>query len=378
MRFSQIIGQQRVKDQLIQSVNQGRVSHAQLLFGPPGNGKFALALAYAQYLNCEDRRENDSCGTCPSCVKVAALVHPDVHFIYPTATTKKVKKDPESKVFAESWRKYVLSCNAYVSLNEWFNFAEIDSGQGTIYVRDASEINRRLSFKAYEGAFKIVIIWLVEKLHLSAANKLLKLLEEPPENTLFILITEELEQVLSTVKSRSYQIKIPRIEQSELATAVVKQFACSEETAHNIALIANGNWLEAIRLYENAEDEKFNFHTFQQWLRLCFKVEMINLTAFCENIASIGREKQKALFIYGLRHFRNCMLHNHNLIQAIRLPADELNFAVKFSPFLHHNNILQLIQLMEDGIQQIERNVNAQVLLCDTSLQMIQLLKVKP
>jgi DNA polymerase III subunit delta' len=378
MRFSDIIGQQPVKDRLLNSVKEGRVSHAQLFWGPPGVGKLALALAYGQYLNCTSPTENDSCGTCPSCIKSARLTHPDVHFIYPTTTTKKIKKDPEAKLFAEEWREFIKSRNAYVDLNSWYDFLGVENKQGTIFARDASEIIRRLNFKAYEGKFKVMIIWMVEKLNITAANKLLKLLEEPPENTLFILIAEEPEQILSTIRSRTYQVKIPRISNDELSKAMAKYYDCRIAEISDIALMAHGNWLEAIRLYENADEEKFHFHNFQQWMRLCFKSNITELIDFCSNINSIGRERQKAFLNYGLTLFRNALLSNNGLANMVRLAGEENEFASKFAPFVHHANILEMVSLMEEGIQQIERNANAQILFMDTSLKVTKLLKVKP
>lgn len=378
MRFSEIIGQHELKCRLRQSAIDGRVSHAQLFWGPPGSGKLAIALAYAQFLNCTNRTEDDSCGTCPSCLKISRLTHPDLHFIYPTTTNKKVKKDPESKLFAEEWRQFVVGNKAYVGLDQWYDFLGVENKQGTIFARDASEIIRRLSFKAYEGVFKVMIIWMVEKIHHSAANKLLKLLEEPPDNTLFILIAEEQEQILSTVRSRSYQVKVPRIAEEELLEALAQHYDIREAELRDVAVMAHGNWLEAIRLYENAEEEKFHFHTFQQWMRLCFKANVIELIDFCANIASIGRERQKTFLNYGLLLFRNSLLHNHHLLDMIRLPGEELSFTSNFAPFVHHANLIQMVQLMEEGIQQIERNAYAQILFMDTSLKMIKLLKVKP
>jgi len=378
MKFSDIIGQKAVKDRLVQSVKDGRVSHAQLFWGPPGIGKLALALAYGQFLNCTAPTPNDSCGTCPSCIKSARLTHPDLHFIYPTTTTKKIKKDPESKLFAEEWREFILTHKAYVDLNRWYDFLGVENKQGTIFARDASEIIRRLNFKAYEGKFKVMIIWMVEKLNITAANKLLKLLEEPPENTLFILIAEEPEQILTTIKSRTYQVKIPRIDKDELTKALAAYYDCRIAEVSEISAMAHGNWLEALRLHDNAEEEKFHFHNFQQWMRLCFRKSVIELIDFCSNINGIGRERQKAFLNYGLTLFRNALLSNNGLSELVRLTGDEYAFASKFAPFVHHANILEMVSLMEEGIQQIERNANAQILFMDTSLKVVKLLQVKP
>lgn len=378
MLFADIIGQEGTKKKLIQSVTDSRVSHAQLLLGPTGSGKLALALAYAQFVNCTDRSTHDSCGSCPSCVKMARLSHPDLHFVFPSTTNKKVKKDPESNLFLEEWRSFVLQENAYVGLNQWYNFLGVENKQGTIFTRDANELIRKLNFKAYEAEYKVAIVWMAEKINVQAANKMLKVLEEPPDKTLFLLIAEEQEQMLSTVKSRTLMVKIPRISDRAISAALIQRFQCREAEARDATLMANGNWLEAVRIFENNEEEKYNFQTFQQWMRLCFKGSILELTDFSANIAGIGRERQKSLLAYGLNVFRNGLLVNSRLSEMMRLPDDEKEFNTKFAPFVHANNIRDLVGLMEEGITHIERNAHAGILFMDSSLKMIKLLKIKP
>lgn len=378
MLFADIIGQEGTKKKLIQSVTDSRVSHAQLLLGPPGSGKLALALAYAQFVNCTNRSALDSCGSCPSCVKMARLSHPDLHFVFPSTTNKKVKKDPESNLFLEEWRSFVLQENAYVGLNQWYNFLGVENKQGTIFTRDANELIRKLNFKAYEAEYKVAIVWMAEKINVQAANKMLKVLEEPPDKTLFLLIAEEQEQMLSTVKSRTLMVKIPRISDKAISAALIQRFQCREAEARDATLMSNGNWLEAVRMYENNEEEKYNFQTFQQWMRLCFKGSILELTDFSANIAGIGRERQKSLLAYGLNVFRNGLLVNSRLSEMMRLPDDEKEFNTKFAPFVHTNNIRDLVGLMEEGITHIERNAHAGILFMDSSLKMIKLLKIKP
>lgn len=378
MKFSEIIGQQATIDRLIQSAKEGRVSHTQLFFGPPGNGKLALALAYAQYLNCYNPSETDSCGHCPGCVKSAKLIHPDIHFFYPTTTTKKVKKDSESRLFAEEWRSFILNGKGYVGLNEWYEHLGVENKQGTIFARDATEIVKRLNLKAYEGKYKIVLIWMVEKMHISAANKLLKILEEPPQNTLFILISEQYEQLLATIISRTFQVKIPRIDDASLLAELAQRFDLRQADAKPFALMAHGNWIEACRLVENADEDKVHFYNTQRWLRLCFKNNIPELIDFCAEIATIGREKQKTFLAYNLQLFHNSLLNNNGLHALVRLADEEAGFVKKFAPYVHHLNLLGLAQLMEEGIRQIERNASPQILFMDTSLKISKLLSLKP
>jgi DNA polymerase III subunit delta' len=377
MLFADVIGQEALKQQLIQSVAENRVSHAQLFLGAAGSGKFALALAYAQYINCKSRSATDSCGVCPSCVKISKLTHPDLHFVFPTTTNKKVKKDAESRLFMEEWRQFVLEQQAYIGLNDWFSFIGVENKQGTIYVRDANEIIRKLGFKAYEGEYKVMIIWMAEKINLQAANKLLKLLEEPPDKTLFILVAEEQDQILATVRSRSYMVKIPRIADEAVIDALSSKYNIRRADAQSAALIAHGNWLEAQRLYENAEDEKYNFQTFQQWMRLCYRGVYGELLDFTASLSRIGREKQKSFLNYALQVFRNGLLINNQLDRLVRTAEEERDFNRKFSAFVNHQNAMPMVKLMEDGIQHIERNAHAGILFADISFKMVKLLKVK-
>ncbi len=378
MQFADVIGQKSIKKQLIQSVNENRVSHAQLFLGPEGSGKLALALAYSQYINCSNRSQNDSCGLCPSCIKMSKLSHPDLHFVFPTTTNKKIKKDAESRLFLEDWRAFVLKNDAYVGLNKWFAHIGVENKQGTIYVRDANEIIKKLNFKAYEAEYKVMIIWMAEKINQQAANKLLKLLEEPPEKTLFVLIAEEQDQILATVRSRSYMVKIPRISDVDMLDALTTKYDLHKPDAQSIALVAHGNWLEAQRLFENAEDEKYNFRTFQHWMRLCYRGAVMDLLEFTTNISRIGREKQKSFLNYALQILRHSLLISNNLDKLVRTGDDEKKFNQNFSAFVNHHNAIPMIKLMEEGIQQIERNAHAGLLFTDISFQMMKLLKTKP
>lgn len=377
MLFAEIIGQDQVVSKLIASVKESRVSHAQLFLGPGGSGKLSLALAYAQYINCSNRSETDSCGICPSCVKMQKLTHPDLHFVFPTTTTKKVKKEAESDLFMEEWRSFVLANKGYTDAQAWYDHLGVENKQGLINVRDASTIMRKLSFKAYEAEYKVAIIWMAEKLNIQAANKMLKLLEEPPEKTLFLLVAEQQDQLLATVRSRTYLVKVTKITDQAILSALCNRYQCREADASNAAMMANGNWPDAVRYFENTEDEAYNFHTFQHWMRLCFKVSIIELIDFIDTLKGIGRERQKVLLAYALDIFRNSVLLNNQLQQLVRLPSEELGFNSKFAPFVNPVNTLQMASLMEEGIRQIERNGNASLIFSDISFKMMKLLKMK-
>ena len=378
MLFSDVIGHEDLKERLIQSVRESRVSHAQLFLGPEGSGKMALALAYAQYINCTNRSESDSCGVCPSCKKYMSLTHPDLHFVFPTATNKEVKKDPESDLFIAEWREYVLDNQGYVDLSDWFNKLNIENKQGIINVRDASTILRKLSFKAYESEYKIAIIWMAEKLNMQSANKLLKLIEEPPEKTLFILIAEHQEEILTTIRSRCVMMKVPKLSHQETQQALVQRLGCAEQDAYDAASLANGNWLLARRYANNQEDEKLYAVTFQKWMRYCFKAAVPELIDFVANdIKPLGREKQKEFLEYGLNIFHNSLLFNNNMPDEVMLPTDEKNFTKNFAPFINRKNVTQICELFEESINQIERNANASIVFMDDSFKMSKLLRIK-
>ena len=377
MQFKDVIGQEEVKRKLILSVHENRVPHAQLFLGPAGNGKLPLALAYAQYILCPHRTATDSCGVCPTCQKISKLTHPDLHFVVPTTTTKSVKSNPESDLFLAEWRDYVLQTQGYVDTSSWYNFLDVENKQGAIYVRDAATLLRKLSFKAYEGEYKIAILWMAEKLRVDTANKLLKLLEEPPEKTLFILIAEDQEQLLATIRSRTSLVKVPRLEQEAIKSALTQRMNCSEAQASDAALIAEGNWLKACEYVKDAEEQKFFFRTFQQWMRLCFKAAVSELIDFSNNIKSIGRERQKELLEYGLGIIRNSLLFNNNLSSLVMLPEEEKKFNASFAPFVKPTIVIQIADLLEEASRQIERNGYAPLIFLDCSFKMSKLLRMK-
>lgn len=378
MLFSEVIGHEELKRRLIQSVRESRVSHAQLFLGPEGSGKLPIALAYAQYINCTNRSETDSCGVCPSCRKFMSLTHPDLHFVFPTATNKGVKQNPESDLFISEWREYLADCQCYADLSDWFNKLDIENKQGVINVRDAVTILRKLSFKAYESEYKIAIIWMADKLNVQCANKLLKLIEEPPEKTLFILIAENQEELLTTIRSRCMLVKVPKITMSEVQDALVQKFACSTQEAYDAAALADGNWLLAQHFVKDKEDEKLYANVFQKWMRYCFKgavPELIDLVA--NDIKPLGREKQKEFLEYGLNIFHNSLLFNNNMHDDVLLPTDEKNFTKNFAPFINIRNVEQICSLFEESINQIERNGNASIIFADNSFKITKLLRVK-
>ncbi len=378
MLFSDIIGQEEVKTKLRQSVRENRTPHAQLFLGPEGSGTLALALAYSQYVNCKNRTEHDSCGVCPSCVKYSKLTHPDLHFVFPTSTNKKVKKDPESELFYPEWRDYLEKTGGYADLSGWYEALEIENKQGLINIRDAQKLISKLNVKPYEDGYKVAIIWMPEKFNAQSANTLLKVMEEPPEKTLFFLVAEDDSQILTTILSRTAIVKCPKLKTEEIQQALVSRRQCSEEAARNAAILSEGNYNLACTYLTNEDDEKFLFQTFQKWMRYCFKGAIPTLIDFIAlDIKSMGREKQKEFLEYGLKVIHNTLLFNNNLGDYVMLPEEEKNFVKNFSPFINMNNVQHIISLIEESIEHIERNANASIVFLDNSIKIIQLLKIK-
>ena len=298
MKFSEIIGQRSIIDKLVRSVKEERVSHAQIFAGPEGSGKLALALAFAQFVSCENRSDNESCGTCPSCLKYAKLAHPDLHFVFPVFK-KGSKNDPVSDNFIDEWRAQVLE-TAYFNLNNWLKKIGVENEQGLIYASEAADIIKKLSLKPYESDYKVMIIWLPEKMHASTANKLLKLIEEPPEKTLFLLVSEDPNLVLPTILSRCQFVRIPSIEKDELARAFSERLDVPFDRASELAHISNGNFLKGKMLISEDETRKQNLQNFMSLMRFAWQKNIISLTGWADEISLTGREAQKRFLTFSL------------------------------------------------------------------------------
>ncbi len=380
MRFREIIGQQQIKNKLIQTVLDQRVSHAQLFFGPEGNEKLALAIAYAQFINCTQKllpeggvvtEEIDSCGTCPSCIKFQKLIHPDLHFIYPVAKTKKIKKDKlKSADFIEDWRIFLEQSDYHVTLHEWYEQIGLENKQGFINKDDCRDIISTLSYKSYESEYKVMIIWMAEKLNYAAAPTILKILEEPPEKTLFILIAEDTEQIIPTIRSRTLLVKIPRITVNDVQEYLVGKHQAGEREAGIIARQSSGNLKLALNRLQKVEEDNYNFNTFRSWMRFCFSSNKIpDLINFSGEIAKIGRENQKSFFLYALKVIQSCISIRFDREDLVFSDADELNFIKNFSSYINPSNAGVFSEMFNTALYHIERNAYPQTLFLDISLQ---------
>ncbi len=377
MLFSEIIGQEDLKKRLIASVKDGRVSHAQLFLGEEGTGNLPLALAYAQYIMCEDKQELDSCGKCSSCIKHQKLIHPDLHFVFPTANTDMVKGKPLSDLFLEKWREIILENNAYFSINQWQEKIQTENKALLIPAEESNEIIKKLSLKTYESEYKVMIIWYPEKFNNSSANKLLKILEEPEPKTLFILVAHDSSQLMPTILSRAQTCKVNKIDAQDLAKEISLQFNLSIEQSNHLSMLSDGNFLEVKKNIETSDAEEFFYDLFTKWMRAAFKADVISLISFSDDIQKIGREKQKQYISYCLHIFRESLINNFGSPALNKTTSNENQFLVKFAPFIHGANCIEIIELFNEAYFQIERNANPKILFLDVSLKLTKLLRVK-
>lgn len=373
MHFNDIVGQDEIKKRLIRSVKEERISHAQLFSGPEGTGKLAMAMAYAQYISCHNRTESDSCGTCPSCHKYKKLAHPDLHFVFPIFNAKQFNK-PVSDDFLPLWRERVLK-NPYFQLSDWLSFIDAGNAQGEIYERESESILRKLNLKSFESEFKVMIIWLPEKMNTSCSNKLLKMIEEPPNKTLFLLISENEEAVIGTIRSRAQLVKFPFIDKESIQKALLKIEGVNEEIIPDAVHLSNGNYIKALDYLNPGEDDQFYFEKFQEMMRQAYKREVLEQIDWAEEMAKIGRDKQKAFFNFALRMIREYFVMNMKQNSMIYLKKEEREWGNKFAPFINERNIVHFFNEFELGIKHISANGNPRIIFLDTALRMVRLIK---
>ena len=381
MLFKDIIGQESTKQQLRQAVREGRIPHAQLFAGIAGIGKLQLALAYAQYLNCPHRTEEDSCGTCPTCLQFQHLQHPDLHFVFPI-----VGSDEVCNSFLEPWRQILLTKH-YFDLNEWHEALGVETKQSMIYEKESGEILRKLSLKAYGDGYKVMIIWQPEKMNATTANKLLKILEEPAEKTVFLLVSEHPEQLLSTIRSRVQTVQIPRLE-TETIAAALQQRGIDEIKANDLARIANGSYLAALKKADESEENQQELRDFIALFRDAYTVGVLKdpqkkfesltrLRRWALEMADskVGRERQKHFLQYTQTQVRENFIRNVGRPELNYQMEDERIFSDRFAPFIHSGNVEAIMNQLDLAERQIEQNGNAKMIFFDLCLQMIVLIK---
>src|SRR5690606_11355222 len=362
------------------AADRGRIPHAQLFVGSHGSGTLPMAIAYAQYILCGNQNGENTEGNLACNSKLNKLSHPDLHFAFPIATTEKIKSNPLCDNFIGEWREFVLT-NPYFSLFDWYKKLGIEKKQGKIGNDEALEIIKKLSIKSYEGGYKILIIWQAEKMNASSANKLLKLIEEPPEKTLIILIVENESQLLQTIRSRCQILRFPPLGETVIADALKKK--TDPTKAGIIARQANGSYAAALHLLENAENNQQFEKWFITWVRTAFrskgnKSAIMSLLSWSEEIAKTNRETQKSFLLYCTDFFRQAMLTNYGAKKLVYLAPQTDNFSLqKFAPFVHAGNIFEIQKELQEAIFHIERNINGKIVFTDLSIKLTRLLHKK-
>ncbi len=369
MFFKDIIGQEEAKQRLMQEVAEGRVAHARLLCGPEGSGKLPLAVAYARYLCCTNRQGTDACGTCPSCVKFNKLVHPDVHFAFPVKSGTNVSDD-----FIREWRSLLLQ-TPYFGFPQWMEAMGVENQQPLIGVRESDEITRKLNLKSSAGGYKVMIIWLPEKMNVQSANKLLKLLEEPPRQTVFLLISEQPETLLATIQSRTQRMELRKLPENVVAAALQEKFGLQPADAATIAHLADGSMLKALEAIHISEDNRLFFDLFVSLMRLSYQRKLREMKLWSEQVAALGRERQKNLLIYCQRLLRENFIYNFHRPELVYMTSDEQQFSTRFAPFINERNVIGIMEELALAQLHVGQNVNAKMVFFDFALKMIMLLK---
>ena len=373
MEYSQIIGQEEAKQRLQKMVSSHKVPHALLFVGKEGCGHLPAALAFVQHLFCKDKTDQGPCLNCSSCQRISKLIHPDLHLVFPIAKSKEVKS---SDNLAKEFREFFLE-NPYMSLNDWFGSISAENKQPIIPVEEANDILKKLSYTSYEGSYKVVLIWQPEKMNAEAANKLLKILEEPPDQTIFILVCSHPEQLLATILSRVQQIPFYQCHEQEIEMALMKHYQVSTEVAKQTAVLSNGNYGEAIQLLLH-NDENISFlNDFQSFMRLALKFDCNKALLWIDENAARGREKQKQFLQYALEVFRDCLMFNYGDKSLVRLSGQEKVFLEKFAPFVNQKNYEKLVEEFNSNYYYIERNANPKILFMDLLLTTRDLIHTK-
>lgn len=378
MDFSEVIGHQHIKSHLVKTVENGRIPHAQLFSGVNGSGLLPMAIAYAsEVLSSQYEKGSAEYISCRN--KVSKLMHPDLHFVYPVNTSDIAKKNAISDNYAEGWRNFVLN-NPYASLFEWLQSLGLEKKQGNISKNEAENISKKLSLKAFEGGYKVMIIWMADNMNSECANKILKLVEEPSEKTLLLLLTEREEQIISTIRSRCQKLTFPLLSETDIAAALTTNLKIKEQLAAQLARRARGDYNKALQLQEETGEDEIFEKWFISWVRTAFRAKgnkgaINNLLDWSDELASQGRETQKKFFNYCIEVFRQALLKNYSADPLLFFEAKDATFSLpKFAPFVHQNNIFGIISALEDASYHIERNGNAKIIFTDLSIKLTRLI----
>ncbi|MDR1938161.1 MAG: DNA polymerase III subunit delta [Tannerellaceae bacterium] len=373
MYFKDITGQEDIKRRLIDSTKKSIVPHAQLFYEQGGTGAFPLALAYARYLNCRERSDEDACGHCPSCLKYNELAHPDLHFVFPIIAKKEKKKEVCDDYLPE-WRS-LLKKQTYFNLDHWLEFMDAGNSQALIYSRESEEIMRKLSLRIYEAEYRALLVWLPEKLHQTCANKLLKIIEEPPANTVILMISEDPDSVLGTIQSRTQRLNIRTIRTEDMVKALTGNEKLEPDAARQVAHLAGGNYIKAMELISVSEENTFFLEQFKDMMRNSWARNVKGMKAMADLMAGIGRERQKNFLAYCQHLIRENFAYRFQSPELNYMNRPESDFALKFAPFVNERNVFELMDELAKAEQHIAQNVNAKMVFFDLSLRITVLIK---
>lgn len=376
MDFNDIIGQDTVKRQLAKDADSGRVAHALMLCGAEGCGSMPLALAYARYLLCksEDKHDGQPCGRCPSCLMTAKFQHPDLHFAFPIYKLHGGEKPTLCDEFLKQWREMILQ-SAYFGYEEWASACDAQNHQLLIYADESDNMNRKLSIKSSQGGYKVMVVWLPEKMNEACANKLLKLLEEPPQMTVFILVSEQPDKVIQTIRSRTQMINVPRLSVEDVEQTLVSVYGVLPAEAKRIARASAGNMVAAQRTIRDNSEAELYFELFVSLMRLSYMRKVKEMKQWSDKVAAMGRERQKSFLGYCQRMVRENFIYNFRQSELNYMSEAESDFAVKFAPFINERNVMGIVEELTVAQRHIEQNVNPKMVFFDFSLKMIVLIK---
>lgn len=378
MTFQEVIGQEDAKERLRMLVQENRVPHAMLFCGPQGCGKMALAMAFASYLLCANKENGDSCGHCPQCAMTRKWSHPDLHFTYPVIKAAGTSSDykPVSDDFAREWHR-LLDESPYFTIDHWLREIGAANQQAIITVRESDEISRKLSLKSSQGGYKVSLIWLPERMNEASANKLLKLIEEPPSQTVFLLVSEEPVLLLETIRSRTQRFDMRAIDTPAIEQSLIKLRGIAEEQAHRIARVADGSWTKALDLLSAENEERGFLEMFIKMNRQSFERNIRGMRNWSDDAYELGRERQRRMLKYFLRMIRESFMYNFRIPELNYMTEEEENFVRRFAPYVNETNIIEMSDLMAEGIRDIGQNANARIVFFDTALRMTRLLRSK-
>lgn len=371
MQFQEVVGHSEIKQHLIEEITNDKVSHAQLFLGKAGYGSLPMALAFVQYLFCENKQETDSCGQCASCKKVQDYQHPDLHFSYPTVLGISKLSTPLLK----EWREQ-LKANPYFKLKDWVNKIDSKGRKPTIGTDESQDILKRLSLKSFEGGYKVMIIWMAEEMNTQSGNRLLKILEEPPARTLFILVCESQDAVLKTILSRTQIVKIPRIETEALSAYLRTNNQLNQSNADSVAGRCEGDLLEALDFIGDHQEQDENRELFIELMRVCFKKDVLQMMNWADKVASLTKERQRNFMKYSLHMIRQSMLKNYTEDILLRASEEERSFLQKFARFITGNNVMDFMKTFNDGDYYIERNANSRLLFTNICFKVMRYIHV--